>query len=137
MTELVKLDSVVKGEDYPVCFLSVFIFDGPGRWFSARRVGGVVGIREDERGEFFRSVHDLNTMPGVSEGNSLSVHHCQLIMKNRSYRVVGTSTIGVAELRRTGRPRFIDAEMDWNTCAQHEYNGRIFTDPLLSVQSPP
>ena len=83
MTELVKLDSIVKGEDYPVCFLSVFIFDGPGRWFSARCVGGVVGIREDERGEFFSSVHNLNTMPRVSSGKNLSVHHCQLIMKNQ------------------------------------------------------
>jgi hypothetical protein len=83
VAELVKLDSIVKGEDYPVCFLSVFIFDGPARWFSARRVGGVVGIREDERGEFCSSVHDSNTMPGVSEGKNLSVHRCQLIMKNQ------------------------------------------------------
>ena len=83
MTELVKIDNIVKGEDYPVCFLSVFIFDAPGRWLSARRVGGVVGIREDERGEFFSSVHDLNTIPGVSEGKNLSVHHCQLSMKNQ------------------------------------------------------
>jgi hypothetical protein len=83
VTELVKLDSIVKGENYPVCFLSVFIFDGPGPWFSARRVGEVVGIREDERGEFFSSVHDLIAMPGVSEGNNLSVYRCQLIMKNQ------------------------------------------------------
>jgi hypothetical protein len=83
VTELVKLDGIVKGEDYPICFLSVFVFDGPGGWFSARRVGGLVGIREDKRGEFFSSVHDLKTMPGVSERKNLSVHHCQLIMKNQ------------------------------------------------------
>ena len=47
MAELIKLESTVKGKDYPVCFLSVFIFDVSSRWFLARRIGGVIGIGED------------------------------------------------------------------------------------------
>lgn len=48
------------GEDYPVCFVGVFIVDV--RPCARDKRGAVIGIGEDERGEFVGSVHVLRAL---------------------------------------------------------------------------